>query len=88
MRNAGDIFGASVSGDAGKLSLFDPHGELMLRSTQDASFIYPESSPLPGDGNATLAYVVDEPGTYAIAVADAGFGGSHDLDLKVFRQEG
>ena len=81
---AGDILGAFVRGAAVSVSLFDPSGELRIKSGQDASVVYPGISPLPGGGNGVLAYVIEETGTYAVRAA--GFGaGTYGLHLLVFR---
>ncbi|MEX0979348.1 MAG: hypothetical protein WDZ48_10870, partial [Pirellulales bacterium] len=82
---AGDILGGTVSGGADGLSLRNAAGEEMITSHQDASFIYPASSPLPGGGSAVLAWVIDTPGTYYLRTSGLGLGGSYDLNLRVFR---
>jgi len=81
---AGDILGAFVRGAAVSVSLFDPSGVLRINSGQDASFIYPGISPLPGGGNGVLAYVIEETGTYAVRAGGVG-GGTYGLHLRVFR---
>lgn len=75
---AGDVFAAGVTGGGTKLTLFGPNGQPIFGSGQDASFIYAIDSPLPG-GNATVSWVVDETGTYTIAV-DQGVG-AYELEL-------
>jgi hypothetical protein len=81
---AGDILGASVSGAGGVLSLFDPGGTLRVSSQQDATFIHPPASPLPGGGNAVFSYVIDTPGTYVVRVDTIGSRGPYELSLRVF----
>ncbi len=80
---AGDILGANLTGATGLVSLFDSGGSLLVGSGQDASFIYPLVSPLPGGGTAALAWVVDTPGTYYVATT--GGVGAYDLELRLFR---
>jgi hypothetical protein len=79
----GDVLGASVKGAAHDLELRDPAGHLRIGSKQDQSGAYPPNSPLPGGGNAVLAYVTAEGGPHTIAVS--GGAGSYDLTLQVFR---
>ena len=81
--NAGDVIGASVTGSGTRLRVFDPAQRLVIGSTQDASFIYPATTPLPGGGNAVLAHVADETGTYYIEVT--GIPGDYDVTLQGFR---
>jgi hypothetical protein len=50
-----------------------------LRSAQDTSAIYPSSSPLPGGGNAVLAYVAESSGNHNFRV----LGGQGDYQAKV-----
>src|SRR5262249_52361227 len=49
----------------------------------DSAFLHPESSPLPGGGFASVSYVVDTPGRYAVAVS-YGLAG-YNLQLRAFR---
>lgn len=70
---AGDIVGATVSGSAGRIVLIDPEGVEVIGSSQDATFIAPEQTELPGGGNAVLAHVADTPGRYAVGI-ETGFG--------------
>ena len=54
---------------ADTLTVFRVDGTQMIRSQlSDASSLYAPTSPLPGGGNTTLAYVAEEPGRYAIQV--------------------
>jgi len=80
---AGDVVGASVTGAAAELVMFDPSGRNVIGSTQDASFIYPGASPLPGGGNAVLALVAPRAGRYSLLVT--GGSGSYDTTLEVYR---
>ena len=45
---AGDVLGGSVAGSGSVLDVNDTAGREVHGSTQDASYIYPASSPLPG----------------------------------------
>jgi hypothetical protein len=49
----------------------------------DASALYPPSSPLPGGGDTTLAYVAERTGRYAFRVD--GPPGRYDATLEVYR---
>jgi hypothetical protein len=56
---------------------------LLVATPFENSGIYPASSPLPGGGTASSAYLVSETGTYTAAVA---FGeGAYGLELRAFR---
>ena len=80
----GDMFGASVSGAGTILTMQNSAGSVLVESTQDASFIYPATSPLPGGGNAVFAWVVSRTATYTVRVASAGTG-AYTLGLRAFR---
>jgi methionine-rich copper-binding protein CopC len=81
--NSGDVFGANISGGTLRLSLRDANGVELIGSSQDASSIYPDASPLPGGGSASLARVIDAPGEYFLRVS--GSAANYDLNLRVFR---
>ena len=80
---AGDILGASSNGAAGRLELVGPNGTLLIGSSQNISYLYPKTSPLPHDGNAVLSYVIDTPGRYALGVSRGV--GSYTVALRGFR---
>jgi len=82
----GDVVGASVVGAGGQLDLADPAGTLVIGSSQDASYIYPASTPLPGGGNAVLAHVADTRGKHVLRVL--GIPGSYQITLEVYRAGG
>ena len=100
---AGDVVGATVFGtttfgaagfgtvDFGParfLSLARADGELLVGSRgPDLSFIYPPTSPLPGGGEASIAYVIEESGTYAVGVEAPPFfdDGAYRLEIAVAR---
>ncbi|GGK82177.1 DVUA0089 family protein [Ornithinimicrobium pekingense] len=79
----GDVLGLSVSGSATVLDVLEPDGTLVHGSEQDASFIYPLASPLPGGGNAVNDHVADVDGRHYVAVR--GTGGAYDLTAEVYR---
>jgi hypothetical protein len=49
---AGDVLGATVKGSAAYLTVYDTVPREVHGSDQDATFIYPADSLLPGGGNA------------------------------------
>lgn len=87
---AGDVVGATVIGGARRVRLLDAGGAEKVSGFADLSALYPEASPLPGGGRASIAYVVDAPGVYAVGVDRAagpahGGDGSYVLELAVAR---
>lgn len=76
--NAGDIFGANVSGAGRHLSLINNVGQELQGSVNGFS-----TGPLPGGGNAAVGQVITTPGRYFVRVL--GTPGSYDLNLRVFR---
>lgn len=69
---SGDVIGANLLGGALGLTLTDPSGLPRVTSVgRDLSAIYPADSPLPGGGQAALAYVVDRAGPWTLTVARA-----------------
>ena len=81
----GDTLGATVNGAGTLLGMFEPDGEQVMGSSQDASFIYPPESPLPGGGNATLDHVADTTGIHYLAVA--GDVGGYQVRAALRRPE-
>lgn len=79
---AGDVVAASVTG-ATRLQVFENSGLLVHGSTQDASALYPITSPLPGGGDAVVEHVAKRNGRYVVAV-DSG-AGRYDMTLEVYR---
>ena len=55
----------------------------MIGSTQDATFIYPPDSPLPGGGNAVADHVADEAGRHYVGVT--GGDGVYDVTVEAYR---
>ncbi|MCA9040835.1 MAG: matrixin family metalloprotease [Planctomycetaceae bacterium] len=82
---AGDVIGVTGFDSITTIQLFDPNGTELIGSSQDFAAIYPTASPLPGGGNATIAYVVPTAGTYAIAIS--GFTGDYTSQFRVFRPD-
>jgi hypothetical protein len=80
---AGDVLGGSVSGAANLLSGLNPAGRQVFGSSQDASALYPISSPLPGGGNAVVDHVAARSGLHYVIVQ--GDPGNYDLTLEVYR---
>jgi hypothetical protein len=80
---AGDVLGASITGSASELDIYDSTGRLVHGSQQDASSIYPMASPLPGGGNAVNDYVATTTGWYYIGAA-TGSGG-YDITVEGYR---
>lgn len=80
----GDVFGATVFGGM-RLELSGPDGQLLMGSSQDITFIHPAASPLPGGGDASLSYVIDEPGRYTLRVSTTG---DYVAELRAFRPFG
>ena len=81
--DGGDVLGASVTGAGTSLSVRDPDGNLMMRSDQDASFIYSPNAPLPGGGNAVADAVAPRTGRYTLEIG--GSAGTYDVTLEVYR---
>jgi hypothetical protein len=80
---AGDVLGGSVSGAAIFLSVLESGGREVFGSSQDASVLYPSSSPLPGGGNAVVDHIAARTGRYYLAVL--GGEGNYDVTLEVYR---
>jgi hypothetical protein len=87
---SGDVVGATVLGHARRLRLFALDGAERVSGVADLSALYPAASPLPGGGRASIAYVADAPGTYAVGVdRAAGLAlagdGSYTIELTLAR---
>lgn len=81
---AGDVIGSVGKGVASGLTVRTPAGEERVGGVQtDASSYYPPTSPLPGGGNTTVAYVAEEPGWYSIEVS--GASGAYDVLVEGYR---
>ncbi len=80
---AGDVLGASVKGSAAAITVYDTDPREVHGSTQDASFIYPPKSPLPGGGNAVTDHVATRAGWHYVGVANGS--GSYDITVEAYR---
>lgn len=80
----GDTVGAVGNGVATGLKVRTPSGEERVGGVEtDASSLYPPSSPLPGGGNTTIAYVAEQAGWYSIQVT--GTSGSYQATVEGYR---
>ncbi|MDT7597954.1 MAG: hypothetical protein QOK26_31 [Pseudonocardiales bacterium] len=66
---AGEVLGVSVAGGARQLEIRDPKGTLVEGSSADRASSYPQTSPLPGGGNATVDHVAAVTGTHVLTVS-------------------
>ncbi len=80
---AGDVLGASVKGAPSYLTVYDTVPREVHGSDQDASFIYPMDSPLPGGGNAATDYVATKTGWHYVGVRQGA--GSYDITVEAYR---
>jgi hypothetical protein len=79
----GDVLGGTLRADVGRLSIYSPGGTKVFGSEQDASFIYPASTRLPGGGTATVDHVVARSGRYLVEVR---YGlGAYRVRLEAYR---
>ncbi|SDY58774.1 pre-peptidase C-terminal domain-containing protein [Asanoa ishikariensis] len=79
----GDVLGTSVTGSAARITVWDTAGREVHGSDQDATFIYPPNSPLPGGGNAVSEHVADEDGLHYVSVSDGS--GNYDITVEAYR---
>jgi hypothetical protein len=77
------VLGATVKGSAAYITVYDTNPREVHGSDQDATFIYPPESPLPGGGNATTDYVATEAGWHYVGVANGN--GAYDITIEAFR---
>lgn len=80
---AGDVLGASVKGAPSYLTVYDTVPREVHGSTQDATYIYPMDSPLPGGGNAATDYVATRSGWHYVGVRQGA--GSYDITVEAYR---
>ncbi|WP_433718334.1 PPC domain-containing protein [Actinoplanes sp. CA-051413] len=80
---AGDVLGASAKGAPSYLTVYDTNPREVHGSDQDATYIYPPSSPLPGGGNAATDYVATKAGWHYVGVARGS--GSYDITVEAYR---
>lgn len=79
----GDVLGASVTGSATYVTVYDTDPKEVHGSNQDATYIYPSNSPLPGGGNATTDYVATKAGWHYVGVSQGS--GAYDLKVEAYR---
>lgn len=80
---AGDVLGASAAGRATRVMVHDPAGREVFGSSQDASFLFSESSPLPAGGNAVADFVAPKDGRYTVGVENGQ--GRYDVTVEAYR---
>ena len=80
---AGDVLGASAKGSATYLTVYDTNPREVHGSDQDATFIYPMDSLLPGGGNAATDYVATKTGWHYVGVAQGS--GLYDITVEAYR---
>jgi hypothetical protein len=80
---AGDVLGATVKGAATYLTVYDTVPREVHGSDQDATYIYPPKSLLPGGGNATTDYVATRTGWHYVGVTNGS--GSYDITVEAYR---
>lgn len=83
--DAGDEFGGTVD-DARRLEVYDPSGKLVFGSSQDATSIMPENTPMPGGGRAVVDHTAAVDGRYTVAVTTGS--GEYQADLEVYETGG
>ncbi len=81
---AGDVIGASITGAGSRLQVFATDEGEAIGSTQDLSALYPIASPLPGGGNAVVAYAAAVNGRHFIAISGSTEG-NYDATFEVYR---
>jgi len=79
----GDIFGASLAGIEGRLTLVDKGSLERQGSARDATFIHPDASPLPS-GLAALSHTADRTGDFILEVSPFA-DGNYTVALRVFK---
>lgn len=82
----GDVLGVNVAGAGHIVSLVNDEGATLMGSTQDATFIYPANTPLPGGGNAVADTVAPRTGTYYFAIS--GGSGPYTAQIEAYRPGG
>ncbi|GGU26878.1 hypothetical protein [Lentzea flava] len=80
---AGDVLGASAAGRATRVMIHDPAGREVFGSSQDASFLYAENSPMPAGGNAVADFVAPKDGRYTVGVENGE--GRYDVTVEAYR---
>ncbi len=81
---AGDVIGARIKGAGNRLQVFEAGGAEAIGSSQDLSALYPVASPLPGGGNAVVAYTASVDGRHFVAIS-GNTEGNYDATVEVYR---
>lgn len=81
---AGDVIGATIKGAGNRLQVFEAGGTAAIGSSQDLSALYPIASPLPGGGNAAMAYTASVDGRHFVAIS-GNTEGNYDATVEVYR---
>ncbi|WP_130507677.1 PPC domain-containing protein [Krasilnikovia cinnamomea] len=80
---AGDVLGAAAKGANNYLTVYDTTPREVHGSQQDASFIYPMASPLPGGARQVTDYVATKAGWHYVGVS--GGAGGYDITVEGYR---
>ncbi|MGI5502378.1 hypothetical protein [Lentzea sp. CA-135723] len=80
---AGDVLGASAAGKATRVVVHDPAGREVFGSSQDFSFLYADTSPLPAGGNAVADFVAPKDGRYTVGAENGD--GRYDITVEAYR---
>ncbi|TWU58816.1 Serine-aspartate repeat-containing protein D precursor [Rubripirellula tenax] len=82
---AGDILDIAVTGAAGSITVSNQFGRLLYAADSNQGIGYPTDSPLQTNGNAIVAQVIPEDGTYFITVSPIDITGSYTMGLRAYR---
>ncbi|MBA2639383.1 MAG: hypothetical protein H0U77_05215 [Nocardioidaceae bacterium] len=77
----GDELGGTVD-NVERLSVHNPSGKLVFGSGFDASFIFPDVTPMPGGGRAVVDHTAAVDGRYTVEVSKGT--GDYQADLEVY----
>jgi hypothetical protein len=83
---AGDVLGVNVAGGGKLVGIYSDEASLLMGSAQDATFVYPANTPLPGGGNAVAETVAPCAGTYYVAIS--GGDGPYTGQIEAYRPGG
>lgn len=79
---AGDVITAAFE-PFGIVEIYNPDGSLVIGSSQSASFIYPDNSPLRHLGTLGADHVAKTSGTYAVGISQSA--GPYEGEFRVAR---
>ncbi|MEV6597622.1 PPC domain-containing protein [Actinoplanes sp. NPDC051346] len=79
----GDVLGASLKGAPAYLTVYDTDPREVHGSRQNATFIYPMDSKLPGNGPIATDYVATKAGWHYLGVAQGN--GGYDITVEAYR---